>query len=84
MLNLWNLTHDDLRWSWCNNNINKVHSECDVILPKTTPLPWCGEKLCSPKLLPSAKKIGDRCYETQDAAVDALPSASIRITQRAA
>ena len=27
--NLQDLMPDDLRWSWCNNNRNQVHSECN-------------------------------------------------------
>ena len=27
---LWDLTLDDLRWSWCNNNRNKVHNNHNV------------------------------------------------------
>ena len=23
--------HDNLRWSWCNNNRNKVHSQCNAL-----------------------------------------------------
>ena len=29
--NLWDLMPDDLRWSWCNSNRNKVHDKCDVL-----------------------------------------------------
>ena len=29
--NLPDLTADDLRWSWCNNNRNKVHKECNSL-----------------------------------------------------
>ena len=25
------LTPDDLRWSWCNNNRNKVHNKCNAL-----------------------------------------------------
>lgn len=28
---LWDLTPDDLRWSWCNNNRNKLHNKCNVL-----------------------------------------------------
>ena len=29
--NLWDLVLDGLRWSWCNNNRNKVHNKCNVL-----------------------------------------------------
>ena len=29
--NLRDLMPDDLRWSWCNNNRNKVHNKCNGI-----------------------------------------------------
>ena len=29
--NLWDLMPDDLRWSWCNINRNKVHNKCNVL-----------------------------------------------------
>ena len=29
--NLWDLMPDDLRWSWYNNNSNKVHNECTAL-----------------------------------------------------
>ena len=28
--NLWGLMPDDLRWSWCNNNRNRMHNKCSV------------------------------------------------------
>ena len=28
--NLWDLMSDDLKWSWCNNNRNKVHNRCNA------------------------------------------------------
>ena len=54
---LWN---DDLRWGWCHNNRNKVHSKCNAwIILKSSPLPglW---KNCLPqkKLAPGTKKLG--------------------------
>ena len=35
--NLWDLMPDDLRWSWCNNNRNKVHNKCNVLEWPITP-----------------------------------------------
>ena len=29
--NLWDLRPDYLKWSWCNNNRNKVHNKCNVL-----------------------------------------------------
>lgn len=46
--------------SWCNNNINKVHSKCARIILKPPP-PQSMEKLSSMKLVPGALKIGDCC-----------------------
>ena len=35
---LWDLIPDDLRWSWCNNNWNKVHNRCNTLNhPQTIP-----------------------------------------------
>ena len=31
--------------------------------PETNPTPWSVEKLSSTKLVPGAKKVGDRCYK---------------------
>ena len=48
--NLWNLMSDDLRWSWCSNNRNKVHSKCKVLKSSKTisrPHPQSG-KNCLP------------------------------------
>ena len=35
MPNLRDLVPHDLRWSWCNNNRNKVHNECNA--PESSP-----------------------------------------------
>ena len=53
---------DDLRWSWCNDNRNKVHSECNVVESSRNhpPTPRSLEKLYSTKTVPGAKKVGDR------------------------
>ena len=54
---------DDLRWSWCNNNRNKVHNKCNALesSPNHPPSlsPW--KKSSSTKPLPGAQKVGDRC-----------------------
>ena len=41
VLSLWDLMPDDLRWSWYNNNRNKVHSKFNVLeaSPNHPPLP---------------------------------------------
>ena len=52
----------DLRWSWCNNNRNKVHNRCNVLeSSKNHPLPQSVGKLSSIKPVPGAKKAGDSC-----------------------
>ena len=41
--NLQKLMPDDLRWSWCNHNRNKIHNKCDTLESfqnKPTPFPW--------------------------------------------
>ena len=63
--NLW-----DLRWSWCDNNRNKVHNKCNVLESSWngySPSPWSMEKLSSMKPVPGAKKIGDHCLISPNA-----------------
>ena len=54
---------DDLRWSWYNNNGNKVHNKYNVLESSPNQLqPLCPqsmEKLPSMKLVPGTKKVGD-------------------------
>ena len=52
----------DQRWSWRNNNRNKVHDkwECARIILKPFLNPWSVEKLSTTKSVPGAKKVGDR------------------------
>ena len=62
--NFWYLMPDDLRWSWCNNNRNKVHNKYNVFesSPKHPP----GESMKKPpsrKPVPAAKKVGDHSVE---------------------
>ena len=52
VFNLQDLMSDDLRWSWCNNNRNKVHNKCNALesspkhlQPSPHPHPW---KNCLP------------------------------------
>ena len=53
---------DDLRYSWCNNNRNKMHNKCNALETSWNhPLPQSMEKLFSTKLVPGAKKSGDCC-----------------------
>ena len=42
---LRDLMPDDLRWSWCNNNRNKVHNKCNVLesSPSHPPSLVCGK-----------------------------------------
>ena len=59
---LWDLRPGDLRWSWCNNDRNKVHNTCDVLNHhKATPLPYSVHGKSSTKLVPSAKKVRYQC-----------------------
>ena len=58
--NLWGPMPDDLRWSWCNYNRNKVHNKCNVLesSPNHSLHPWPVEKLSSTKPFPGAKRVG--------------------------
>ena len=59
--NLRDLMPDDLGWSACNNNRNKVHNKCSELESSWNhPFPSV-EKLSSTKQVPAARKIGDRC-----------------------
>ena len=56
---------DDLRWSRCNNNRNKVHNKSKALEsspnhPLACPQPV--EKLSSTKPALDAKKVGDFCF----------------------
>ena len=54
---LWDLMLDDLRWTWCNKNRNKVHNKCNVFASSWNhPLPPTLEKLSSMILIPGALK----------------------------
>ena len=56
---LWDLMPDDLRWSWCNNNRNKVHNKCNTFESSPNhPLPPV-EKLFSVETVLGAKNVGD-------------------------
>ena len=44
--NFWDLTADDLRWNWCNNNNrNKLHNQCNALesSPNHPTPPICGK-----------------------------------------
>ena len=52
-----------LKWSWCNDNRNKVHNKCNALASsgggeKPPPHPRPLEKLSSMKLVPGAKRLG--------------------------
>ena len=53
---LWDLMPDDQRWSWYNNNRNKVHSKCIEL--KSSWTPWVYGKISSMKPVPAAKNVG--------------------------
>ena len=60
---LWGLRPSDLKWSWCNNNRNKVHNKCNAFESFWNHhLPM--EKLSSMKPIPDAKKVG-YCYSKE-------------------
>ena len=57
--NLQDPIPDDWRWR-CNNIRNKVHNKCNVLQLSWNHSPlWSMEKLCSTKVVPSAKKFGE-------------------------
>ena len=80
--NLQNLMPNSLRWSWCNNNRNKVHSECNVFesSPNHSHSSLSMEKLSSMKPVPGAKKVGDRCPRWW-ALSKLLPEATLQILE---
>ena len=45
VLNLQDLISDDLRYTWCNNNRNKMHNKCNVLesSPNQPPTTICGQ-----------------------------------------
>ena len=48
---LWDLMPDDLRWSWCNKNRNKVHITCNALQSHHSPTPgprtkWLPQNQC--------------------------------------
>ena len=69
--NFWDLMPNDLRWSWYNNNRNKVHNKCNVFESSWKHLPdpvhgkivfqeigpWCQKDWgpCPTSLLPSGQ-----------------------------
>ena len=55
----------DLRWSWFNNNRNKVHDKCNVLESSPNhphPSLW---KNSSTKPVPHAIKVGNHCLRVQ-------------------
>ena len=71
--NLQDPMPDDLRWSWCNNNRNKVHNKSDALesSPTPTPLlpsPW---KSCLPQNQTlMSKSVGTSALEKSLSAVE--------------
>ena len=60
--NLRGLMPDDLRWSQCNNNTNKVHNKYNVLESSPShPPTWSLENSAPMKLVP-----GDRTLGTAD------------------
>ena len=71
VLNLWDLMPDDLRWSWYNNNRNKVHNEYNVLEASPNhppPPPPCHPGSCKncfpPKWALVAKLLGSTAVES--------------------
>ena len=65
--NIWDLMSDNLRWSWCNNNNNKVHNECNAPEPfqnHPPPHPWKKCLLWNWSLVP--KRLGTVAVEHRD------------------
>ena len=62
--NHWDLMFDDLRWSWCNKNRNKVHNNSNVLESSRNhpPAPRSMENLSSTKPVPGDRKVGDHCF----------------------
>ena len=61
---LQDLTPNDLRWKWCNNNRNKVPNECNVLASSQNhPLPQFTETLSSLKPVPGTKKVGNHWFK---------------------
>ena len=60
--NLQDLMPDDLRWSWCNNNGNKVHNKFDALESSQNHPPPSVEKFSFMKLISGAKNVGDCCW----------------------
>lgn len=64
VLALGGLMSDELRWSWCSNTRNKVHTKSNTLESSETISPtqaWFLEKLSSLKWAPGAKKFGVCC-----------------------
>ena len=70
--NLWGLRPGDLKWSWCNNNRNKVHNKCNAFesfwnhppMPSLIPYPtvFHGKIIfCKTSLVP--KRLGTAALE---------------------
>ena len=56
LANLQGLMPDDLRWSWCKNNRNKLCNKCSALESSPNPpTPPSVEKLSSKKLVPGAQ-----------------------------
>ena len=62
--NLQNLMPGDLRWSWCNNNRNKVHNKVMCLNhPETIPLPPSSWENCLPNRSLVPKRLGTIAIE---------------------
>ena len=63
--NLQGLMPNDRKWSWCNNDRNKLHNKCNALgsSQNHAPIPWSMENLSSTKPVAGVKKVGDHCIQ---------------------
>lgn len=60
--NLWELMPDDLKWSWCKHNRNKVYNKYNAVkLSWNHPLPLNHGNIFFHKGSPGTRKVGDHC-----------------------
>ena len=61
--NLWELMPDDLKWSWCKNNRNKVYKKYNAVKSSWNhPSHWTMEKFSSMKSALAPKRLGTTVY----------------------
>ena len=61
--NLWELMPDDLKWSWCKNNRNKVYNKYNAVkLSWNHPSHWTMETFSSMKSALAPERLGTTVY----------------------